>query len=342
MFNLKNFAKKITKEKLSKIYFKYNFNIANFSKIKENNLQSEFDEMIKTTKISEEEIKLKKTLDEAKTKDDIENTKKAYSEASDKLKDEFDKLKDNNEETVEANHIKKRFKSVFFFNKANDSKDSSNKDSKHSKDSSNKDSKEEVKKPNLAVRFAKGFAKVWKQTFPNEDNVEHIMEKRKEEAILLKSKIKEATDEEIAEIEANIPEWKRGAVVLIEDAGLEEKLSIFEQAKKNLNNHVINLEIFKTTKQKYENSELQLLLKDLKTSYTNIKDNIQESQNPFLVVTRDLTDRVAFKSPSSQAITIMRKHDPNFDLLQFEREANVNTYNIIFLDHFQATDDCFH
>ena len=47
-----------------------------------------------------------------------------------------------------------------------------------------------------------------------------------------------------------------------------------------------------------------------------------ESQSTLFVVTRNLTDKVKFVSPSSQAIKIMRKHDPGFELYDFEKEVN--------------------
>ena len=67
------------------------------------------------------------------------------------------------------------------------------------------------------------------------------MEKRRQDAILLKSKIKIATDEEIQEMENLIPEWKRGAVVLVENENEDlnkSKLSFFEAARSSLKNHI--------------------------------------------------------------------------------------------------------
>ena len=153
--------------------------------------------------------------------------------------------------------------------------------------------------------------------------MELLLEKRKMEAKLLKSKIKEATDEEIAEIEASIPEWKRGALVLVETDAPKEKLSIFDIAKRNLAYHIKNLKLYQEAQNKLKDSEVSLLLDDFKKSYSNVKENIKESQNPLFVVSRDIIDRVAFKSPSSQAIQIMRKYDPNFELHNFEKEVEV-------------------
>jgi hypothetical protein len=175
--------------------------------------------------------------------------------------------------------------------------------------------------PNPFSKFINGFVKVWKQTFPGEQNFEAIHELRKKEAKILKEKIKEPTEEEIAIIEAEIPEWKRGALVLVSNQPEPERFSIFEQARRNLTIHIKNLGIYQDSIKKYQNSEVKLLVNDLKESYTNVKENIKDSQNPLFVVSRDLLDRVPFNSPSSMAISVMRKQDPSFELVIFEKEV---------------------
>jgi len=57
-----------------------------------------------------------------------------------------------------------------------------------------------VKKESLGKRFLTGFIDVWNKTFPGEENIETRFEKRREEARLLKEKIKEATEEEIQKV----------------------------------------------------------------------------------------------------------------------------------------------
>jgi len=110
--------------------------------------------------------------------------------------------------------------------------------------------------------------------------------------------------------------------MLVMDAGFQEKTSIFETAKRNLKSHVKNLKIYQETQKSLQDSELSLIIDDLKQSYTNVRENLKESQNPFLVVTRDLADKVSFKSPSSLAIKVMRKYDPTFELTTFEKEVD--------------------
>lgn len=56
------------------------------------------------------------------------------------------------------------------------------------------------KKESIGRRFLTGFIDVWNKTFPGEENIESRFEKRKEEARVLKEKIKDATEEEIQKV----------------------------------------------------------------------------------------------------------------------------------------------
>ena len=75
-------------------------------------------------------------------------------------------------------------------------------DEENSEKNSNK---EEINKdPNLMGKLWGGFKDVWKQTFPNEDMIVDIFEKRKKEAIKFKSELVELTDEMIDEVLINL------------------------------------------------------------------------------------------------------------------------------------------
>jgi len=57
--------------------------------------------------------------------------------------------------------------------------------------------------PNFTQKIWYGFKDVWKQTFPSENDIEEIIEKRKEEAIKFRSELVEFTDEMIDEVKNN-------------------------------------------------------------------------------------------------------------------------------------------
>ena len=289
-------------------------------------LKEEFQEMLNETKISEEEVNKRKRDEDQKTKDAMKQANKDWEVKVENLKKEFEKKRIDEEEDADSElkikNVKKKIKSAFSTNKSSDEEKGEDKAKNGKNDKNGKSDSSNINTPNTFSKFLTGFAKVWKLTFPGEENLELLLEKRKLEAKNLKSKIKEPTDEEIAEIEASIPEWKRGAVVLVADQPVQETNSFFETAKRNLTSHVKNLKVYQDTQKTLEDSELSLLVNDMKTSYINVKENLKESQNPLFVVSRDLVDRVSFKSPSSQAITVMRKYDPEFELINFEKEVN--------------------
>jgi hypothetical protein len=334
LINLKNQQKYLTSIRaynnlpnfIKKNYLSTSQNKSNKSSEKID-LRSEFQDMLKETKISEEEVQNRKKEEEMKLKETMDQAKKDFDAKQENLKNEWEKKRHSNaeedqESDLKINHIKKKFTSAFYFNKDKPE----GKEEKGEKNSSDKNEEtEKISEPSEPTKFSKflsGFAKVWRETFPGEENVELLLEKRKLEAQILKSKIKEPTEEEIEQIEASIPEWKRGAVVLVMDQPPEEAASFFDVAKRNLKSHVKNLKIYKEAQESLQNSELSLLVEDLKTSYTNVRENLKESQNPFFVVSRDLMDRVNFKSPSALATQVMRKHDPNFELVLFEKEVD--------------------
>ena len=60
---------------------------------------------------------------------------------------------------------------------------------------------------------------LWEETFPNEEQrVRRRLEKRREAA----QKHKEMTEEELEELQASIPDWKRNAVVAVDVEAAEE------------------------------------------------------------------------------------------------------------------------
>ena len=280
-------------------------------KTKNIDLKGEFENILRENKSFENEgNKIK--LEELKInmKQDLNNNK--FNEASENTENNLNENESKNKESI--NNESQTSENIKLKSESEEKK------SNYSFKKKNMNNSEEEKQ-NAFSKFINGFVKVWKQTFPGEQNYDEIHEIRKKQAQSLKAKIKEPKDEEIAELEAQIPEWKRGALVLISDQPESERESIFEQARKNLVVHVKNLSIYKESVDKYNNSEVKLLVKDLKESYSNVRENIKESQNPLFVVSRDLIDRVPFNSSSSLAISIMRKHDPLFDLVLFEKEV---------------------
>jgi len=152
-----------------------------------------------------------------------------------------------------------------------------------------------------------------------------------EEAKIIKERIKEPTEEEIIAAESLIPEWKKGALVLIIEDTINEKKSIFDIATDKMKKHVRNSESYKNFVESDAYKELQQIKTDYLEAKKNFRDEISGSQNPFIVVSRDLLDKVQVKSTTAHATNLMRKIDPNFDLFEFEKEVD-----FIFKKFFEA------
>jgi hypothetical protein len=114
--------------------------------------------------------------------------KKEISETNEKeekvedLKQSADKM---NEENLEKNE------------------NSQNEEKSENKKEDSKDTKQDVKeekKQTFGRKFISGFIDVWQKTFPGEENIEGRFERRREEARILKEKIKEASEEEIQKV----------------------------------------------------------------------------------------------------------------------------------------------
>jgi hypothetical protein len=245
-----NNIKKIAKIKnfcLNKNYFTSNFKqLSTFNKItytsfsNKNDYRKQFDAMLKENKLTDEQLAKLKENEEKQTKEELDAAKRRYEEGSDKLKEQFAKMKtgeaikDNKEYEIEIDveQLKKKFKSVFNFNlqkvKKTDEKTEQPKqeeikqkepevneqDKKETKEEQGQDQKQEQteeqekketdtkakKEAKPRSAFFTKLVDLWNHTFPGEQNMEHIMEKRKQQAIFTKDKIKEATPEEIEEV----------------------------------------------------------------------------------------------------------------------------------------------
>lgn len=156
------------------------------------------------------------------------------------------------------------------------------------------------------------------RTFPSETQIENQMNINKENAIKIKSQLKENSEEEILKYEASIPEWKRNAIIIIESPSksLKKKKS---QIIKLISYNPLSRSITSI----YNKSDLKVLMKDFKQSYSNLKYNLKFTSNPMIMLMRDLIEKAHFKSSVSQATEIMKKYQPNFDVCVFEKEMKI-------------------
>lgn len=157
----------------------------------------------------------------------------------------------------------------------------------------------------------------WFEAFPQEVKVSEILEQRKKK-VKLQRKIfsTEWTPEQLSEFEANIPEWKKGAIVFLRHLQTETINS--PKRKSAIKNYI---------REKYkENADMIELLDELegvKTSVNIMKGNLQQkilySNNLIVNTSLNVITKVKEKL-NSDAIAEMKKRDPEFDFDLFEKE----------------------
>jgi hypothetical protein len=84
------------------------------------------------------------------------------------------------------------------------------------------------------------------------------------------------TPEEIEEMERNIPEWKRNALILQGDEDTEEKAGIL----KGLKNRINATEAAKSLKESEEYDKLQAARNDFRETVGKFKEGVENTQNP--------------------------------------------------------------
>ena len=84
------------------------------------------------------------------------------------------------------------------------------------------------------------------------------------------------TPEEIEEMERNIPEWKRNALILQGDEEKEEKAGIL----KGLKNRINATEAAKSLKESEEYDKLQAARNDFRETVGKFKEGVENTQNP--------------------------------------------------------------
>lgn len=101
--------------------------------------------------------------------------------------------------------------------------------------------------------------------------------------------MKEQSDlspEELERLEGEIPEWKRGAIVMTEEAPVEEKQGLFKRAKNKLFSKVSDTKIAKNIKESEEYKKIEEMRREMQEFKHNLKDEIDSSQSPLVQNTR--------------------------------------------------------
>lgn len=158
----------------------------------------------------------------------------------------------------------------------------------------------------------KNIKELWKEAFPDEIDVADRLAQRKRQAALQRE-----IDEKMMEgdyiVDEHIPEWKRGALVPIENSETGE--DFLSHLKNKLVSTLGKNEDFNELVKEWEN---------LKESTSEIKENITNrivySENVVVNKTVDLYDKIKTKL-SPDVYIEMRRRYPDFEMEVFEEEV---------------------
>ena len=146
---------------------------------------------------------------------------------------------------------------------------------------------------------------VWQETFPNPDGrVKSKMQTRKEIATKLKMQ-EQLSPEELEALEGQIPEWKKGALVMTDEKPIEETPSLFKRLKNKVVSKAADTKVVKNFKESEEYKRIEEVRKEMQEFKHNLKDEIDSTQNPIVQTTRSMTDLVFMESTCAKAIKEM-------------------------------------
>jgi hypothetical protein len=167
------------------------------------------------------------------------------------------------------------------------------------------------------------FKDLWKETFPNDDSkVKTRIQRRKEIAKIQK----EYSEEEIAQMQEEIPEWKRTAVTMVDDEkAQEEEAGALRRLYRKFGGKVSNTSIAQKIMESEEYKEFRKKYHTIKTEASELKDDfkdeVETTQNPVVGTARTFSDYVFKETDVSRAISKMKQYDPEFDILDLHYEV---------------------
>ena len=128
------------------------------------------------------------------------------------------------------------------------------------------------------------FKEVWAETFPNRENeLSKKMEQRKKFAKQIREqeeREKEMTPEEIEAMEANIPEWKKNAIVVSEERIEEVEKGVLGRMSQKMKDKISKTEQAQKFYQSEDYEKIKAMRNNYKEFKDNLKDGMENSQNP--------------------------------------------------------------
>lgn len=130
---------------------------------------------------------------------------------------------------------------------------------------------------------------LWNETFPDHrKNVASKINERRQKA----QEMKKYTPEELEEMEASIPEWKKGALTVHEGADEEQSKGLFKRAMSNAKAKINKTKFIKDLHDNEDFKKLKQQYHEFKEDMTDVrekvKDQIDTTDSRAVSTTRDI------------------------------------------------------
>ena len=169
----------------------------------------------------------------------------------------------------------------------------------------------------------------WNETFPNhESEFQNKVKKNKEKYAKVQAEKekydRDYTPEEYEQMDAAIPEWKKGSITVKEGQKQRETFSM--RIRKKVMDKISNTELYQELQESEAFKEYKKESKDTEKSYDAFRDNVSESidssQSPVIKgVSNTYTKIKDLSTQTSSALAGMKDIDPLFDIQELEEDA---------------------
>lgn len=129
------------------------------------------------------------------------------------------------------------------------------------------------------------------------------------------------TMEEEDQMQGEIPEWKRQAMVTTEEQTEEEKKGLLKKLRHGVSDKINQTSAAKSFYQSDEYKKIEKMRAEMSEFKHNLKDEIDSTQNPFVQRTREALDLALMESSCARAVKEMQLYDKDFDLLELTYEV---------------------
>jgi len=163
----------------------------------------------------------------------------------------------------------------------------------------------------------------WDQTFPKDKfmiKAADVRKKAKEVMERERQEMPNYTEEELEQMQGQIPQWKRTALIEI-TGGMREDTSKRRRIINSIKQQVKQTTLAKQIYQSEHYQEYQEVKREMAQFKEDWKDHMSQSQNPAVMASMTIYSKVTSESNTARAIKEMRSRMPGFSIYELERDA---------------------